>query len=58
MYPGIVAQAVLIASLFAGVSVVWDRECGFLREILVAPISRTGIVLGKAVGAASSRCSR
>jgi len=53
MYPGIVAQSVLIASLFAGVSVVADRESGFLREILVAPLSRTGIVLGKAIGAAA-----
>jgi len=53
MYPGIVAQAVLITSLFAGVSVVSDRESGFLREILVAPLSRTGIVLGKAIGAAT-----
>ena len=51
MYPGIVAQSVLTASLFAGVSVVWDREFGFMREILVAPIGRTGIVLGKAIGA-------
>jgi ABC-2 type transport system permease protein len=53
MYPGIVAQSILIASLFAGVSVVSDRESGFLREILVAPLSRTGIVLGKAIGAAA-----
>jgi ABC-2 type transport system permease protein len=51
MYPGIVAQSVLTSSLFAGVSVVWDREFGFLREILVAPIGRGGIVLGKAIGA-------
>jgi ABC-2 type transport system permease protein len=51
MYPGIIAITVLTTSLMAGVSVVWDREYGFLREILVAPISRTGIVLGKAVGA-------
>jgi ABC-2 type transport system permease protein len=51
MYPGIVAQSVLTSSLFAGVSVVWDREYGFLREILVAPIGRSGIVLGKAIGA-------
>ena len=50
MYPGIVAMTVLTSSLFAGVSVVWDREFGFLREILVAPIGRTGIVLGKAIG--------
>ncbi len=51
MYPGIVAMSVLTSSLFAGVSVVWDREFGFLREILVAPIGRTGIVIGKAMGA-------
>jgi ABC-2 type transport system permease protein len=51
MYPGIIAITVLTTSLFAGISVVWDREYGFLREILVAPLSRTGIVLGKAVGA-------
>jgi len=51
MYPGIVAMTVLTSSLFAGVSVVWDREYGFLREILVAPIGRTGIVIGKALGA-------
>ncbi|MPZ13047.1 MAG: ABC transporter permease subunit [Chloroflexi bacterium] len=52
MYPGIIAQMVLTTSLFGGVSVVTDRETGFLREILVAPISRAGIVLGKVVGAA------
>jgi ABC-2 type transport system permease protein len=51
MYPGLVAMSVLMSSLFAGVSVVWDREFGFLREIMVAPIGRAGIVLGKAVGA-------
>ena len=50
MYPGIIAMTVLTSSLFAGISVVADREFGFLKEILVAPIGRTGIVLGKAVG--------
>ena len=50
MYPGIIAMTVLTGSLFAGISVVWDREFGFLKEILVAPLGRTGIVLGKAVG--------
>ena len=50
MFPGIVAMSVLMSSLFAGISVVWDREFGFLKEILVAPLARTGIVLGKAVG--------
>lgn len=53
MYPGIIAQTVLTTSLFSGVSVVSDREDGFLREILVAPVSRTGIVLGKVAGAAA-----
>ena len=51
MYPGIIAMGVLTTALFAGVSVVWDREFGFLRELLVAPLGRTGIVLGKAMGA-------
>ncbi len=50
MYPGIIAMTVLTSSLFAGMSVVADREFGFLKEILVAPIGRTGIVLGKAAG--------
>ncbi len=51
MYPGIIAMGVLTTSLFAGVSVVYDREFGFLREILVAPLGRTGITFGKSVGA-------
>jgi len=50
MYPGIVAMTVLMSSLMSGLSIVWDREFGFLREVLVAPLSRTGIVLGKAAG--------
>jgi ABC-2 type transport system permease protein len=54
MYPGLVAMSVLTSSLFAGVSIVWDREFGFLREIMVAPIGRAGIVLGKAIGATAT----
>src|SRR5207245_5462799 len=50
MYPGIIAMTVLTSSLFACTSVVADREFGFLKEILVAPMGRTGIVLGKAAG--------
>lgn len=50
MFPGIIAMTVLMNSLFSGISVVADKEFGFLREILVAPISRVGIVLGKAIG--------
>ena len=52
MYPGILAMTVLMTSLLSGLSVVWDREFGFLREVMVAPLSRSGIVLGKALGGA------
>lgn len=48
--PGIVAMSVLFTSLFSGVSVIWDREFGFLKEMLVAPISRKSIIVGKALG--------
>lgn len=53
IYPGIIAMMVLMQSVMSGLSVVWDREFGFLKEILVAPIGRVGIVLGKATGAAT-----
>lgn len=52
MFPGIVAMTVIMPSVFTGMSVVWDREFGFLREILVSPLSRTGIALGKVGGGA------
>ncbi len=52
IYPGIIAMTVLMGSLMSGLSIVWDREFGFLREVLVAPMSRTGIVLGKTAGTA------
>ena len=52
VYPGIIAQTVLQSSIMSGISIVWDREFGFLKEILVAPIGRSGIVLGKAAGSA------
>jgi ABC-2 type transport system permease protein len=50
VYPGIIAQTVLQGSIFSGISIVWDREFGFLKEILVAPLGRSGIVLGKVSG--------
>lgn len=53
MYPGILAMTVIMPAVFAGMSVVWDREFGFLREVLVAPLSRSGIVLGKIGGGAA-----
>src|SRR4029453_9559363 len=45
LFPGVLAVSLLFTAAFSGVSVVWDREFGFLREMLVAPISRGGILL-------------
>jgi ABC-2 type transport system permease protein len=53
IFPGIVAMTVLQNSVFSGVSIIWDREFGFLREILVAPISRTAIGIGKLLAGAT-----
>ena len=46
IFPGILAMNILFSSVFAGVSIVYDREFGFFKEIFVAPISRTSIVCG------------
>jgi len=51
MYPGIIAMSVMSVAFFSTVSTVWDREFGFLKEILVAPVSRTAIAIGKTLGA-------
>jgi ABC-2 type transport system permease protein len=53
VYPGILGMAVLFTAIFSAMSVVWDREFGFMREILVAPISRSAVALGKALGGAT-----
>lgn len=50
LFPGIVGQTLLFTSMFIGISVIWDREFGFMKEILVAPISRVSIFLGKMLG--------
>ncbi len=50
IFPGIIGQTVLFTSIFSGVSVIIDRQYGFLKEILVAPISRNSVVMGKALG--------
>jgi ABC-2 type transport system permease protein len=50
LFPGVLSMTVLFTAIFSAVSIVWDREFGFLREVLVAPISRTSVVLGKAFG--------
>lgn len=53
MFPGVIGMAVLMTSFMSGVSIVWDREFGFLKEVLVAPISRRSIVIGKILGGAT-----
>lgn len=50
MFPGIVGMTVLFTAVFSAMSIVWDREFGFLREMLVAPVKRWAIVLGKCLG--------
>jgi ABC-2 type transport system permease protein len=50
LFPGILAMSLITISITAGISVIWDREFGFLKEILVAPVSRNSIFLGKALG--------
>jgi daunorubicin resistance ABC transporter membrane protein len=53
VYPGVLAMSVLFTAIFSAGSIVWDREFGFLREILVAPVSRSAIVVGKCLGGAT-----
>jgi len=50
IYPGVLAMSVLFTSVFSAGSIVWDREFGFLREMLVAPVSRASLVVGKCLG--------
>jgi ABC-2 type transport system permease protein len=53
IYPGVLAMSVLFTAIFSAASVVWDREFGFLREMLVAPVRRWAIVIGKCLGGAT-----
>jgi ABC-2 type transport system permease protein len=53
LFPGILATSTLFTAMFSAVSIVWDREFGFLREMLVAPVRRGSIIVGKALGGAT-----
>ena len=53
IYPGVVSMAVLFIAMFSAMSVVWDREFGFLKEILIAPVGRGWVAVGKALGGAT-----
>jgi ABC-2 type transport system permease protein len=53
IYPGILCIAVMFTAMFSAASIVWDREFGFLREMMVAPVRRSSIVIGKCLGGAT-----
>jgi ABC-2 type transport system permease protein len=53
IYPGVLCLAVMFTAMFSAASVVWDREFGFLREMMVAPVRRSSIVIGKCLGGAT-----
>jgi ABC-2 type transport system permease protein len=50
IYPGIIGMSILFSAIFGAMSIVWDREFGFLKEVLVAPIDRWAVAIGKALG--------
>jgi ABC-2 type transport system permease protein len=56
IYPGILAVSVMFTAMFSAASIVWDREFGFLREMMVAPVRRSSIVIGKCLGGATVAC--
>jgi ABC-2 type transport system permease protein len=53
IYPGVLCIAVMFTAMFSAASIVWDREFGFLREMMVAPVRRSSIVIGKCFGGAT-----
>jgi ABC-2 type transport system permease protein len=53
VYPGVMCMAIMFTAMFSAASLVWDREFGFLREMMVAPVRRSSLVLGKCFGGAT-----
>jgi ABC-2 type transport system permease protein len=53
IYPGVLCMSVMFTAMFSAASIVWDREYGFMREMMVAPIRRSSIVVGKCFGGAT-----
>jgi ABC-2 type transport system permease protein len=49
IFPGIIGMTILFSSIFSSISIIWDKEFGFMKEMLVAPVSRFSIVIGKAL---------
>jgi ABC-2 type transport system permease protein len=53
MFPGVLCMALVFSAIFSAASLVWDRELGFLRELMVAPVRRSSVVVGKCLGGAT-----
>ena len=53
MYPGVIGMSILFTSIFSAISIIWDREFGFLKEVLVAPVPRWAVAVGKSFGGAT-----
>jgi ABC-2 type transport system permease protein len=51
--PGVVAMTILFSSVFSGIELIWDRQFGFLKETLVAPVPRLAIMIGRTLGGAT-----
>src|SRR6476661_10864823 len=51
--PGIIAMGIVFSSVFSGIEVMWDRQFGFLKETMVAPVPRLGLMIGRTLGGAS-----
>src|SRR3954449_9806924 len=54
MAPGVIGMSVLFASIFSGIGLLWDRQFGFLKETLVAPVPRLHIMIGRTFGGATT----
>lgn len=54
LVPGIIGMSIIFTSVFSGIEVIWDRQFGFLKETLVAPVSRVQIVIGRVFGGATT----
>lgn len=51
--PGIIAMSIIFTALFSGIEIIWDKQFGFLKETLVAPVSRLKIMIGRTLGGAT-----
>ncbi|MBU6370562.1 MAG: ABC transporter permease [Patescibacteria group bacterium] len=54
LVPGVIGMAIIFSSVFSGIEIIWDKQFGFLKETLVAPVSRVEIMLGRTAGGATT----